>query len=149
MRIQRWPAKERHGIVMAVVAIILFSCIRLVAQQGTITRIVIQKKPRSADGEAIATVKATVLVKGKRTETEKSGRIATHAVEAWTIMGGQGALLLLSPEKKGQQHRIRYFELHSGKWRALSPVHRAPCLNKSSNPEKLGRLQASLLASRR
>jgi hypothetical protein len=50
MRIQRWPAKERHGIVMAVVAIILFSCIRLVAQQGTITRIVIQKKPRSADG---------------------------------------------------------------------------------------------------
>jgi len=122
MRIQRWPAKERHGIVMAVVAIILFSCIRLVAQQGTITRIVIQKKPRSADGEAIATVKATVLVKGKRTVTEKSGRIATHAVEAWTIMGGQGALLLLSPEKKGQQHRIRYYELHSGKWRALGEV---------------------------
>ena len=122
MRIQRWSTKERLGIVMAVVAIILFSCVRLMAQQGTITRIVIEKKPRSVDGEAIATVKATALVKGKRTVTDKSGRIATHAVEAWTIMGGQGALLLLSPEKKGQRHRIRYYELHSGKWRALGEV---------------------------
>jgi hypothetical protein len=121
MRIQR-SAAQHHAIPLTITAIILLSGVRLVAQQAAITRIVIEKRPRSLDGEAVATVKATVVVKGKRTVTNKSGRIATHAIEAWTIMGGQGALLLLSPEKKGQQYRVRYYDLHSGKRRALGEV---------------------------
>ena len=103
-------------------AILLLSCARLMAQQAAITQIVIQKKAGSPDGEAMATVKATVVVKGKKTITDKSGRIATHAVQAWTIMSGQAALLLLSPEKKGQQYRVHYYDLHSGKWRSLGQV---------------------------
>jgi len=121
MRTQRLASK-RHTGLLAMTAIILLSCARLMAQQAAITRIAIEKKPGSADGEAIATVKATVIVKGKRSITNKSGRIATHAVQAWTIMSGQGALLLLSPQKKGQQYRIHYYELHSGKWRSLGQV---------------------------
>ena len=121
MRTQRLASK-RHTGLLAMTAIILLSCVRLMAQQAAITRIAIEKKPGSADGEAIATVKATVTVKGKRSITNKSGRIATHAVQAWTIMSGQGALLLLSPQKKGQQYRIHYYELHSGKWRSLGQV---------------------------
>jgi hypothetical protein len=59
---------------------------------------------------------------GKTTETEKTGRIASHALQAWTIMGGQGALFLLSPQKKGEQHRVRYYELDAGKGHFLGHV---------------------------
>jgi len=121
MRTQRL-ASERHLVLLAMTAIILLSRVNLIAQQPAITRIVIEKKPGVADGEANATVEGTLVVKGKRTIGNKSGRIATHAVQAWPIMHGQAALLLLSPEKKGQQYRVHYYELHSGKWRSLGQV---------------------------
>jgi hypothetical protein len=51
--------------------------------------------------------------------TEKTGRIATQAIQAWIVLDGQGALLLLSPEKKGLPNRLRYYELDAGKGRLL------------------------------
>src|ERR1700753_1840647 len=72
---------------------------------STITDVAVVKKPGHVDGDATATVKGPTTVKGKTTVTEKKGRIASHALQVWRIMDGQGALLLLSPEKKGEQNR--------------------------------------------
>ncbi len=108
------------GITAALTIPLLGS--KLEAQQATITKLAIEKKPGAPDGKAMATVRATSAVKGKRTTTEKTGRIATHALQAWTIMDGKGALLLLSPEKKGRQYRLRYYQLDSGKGRLLGRV---------------------------
>lgn len=76
----------------------------------TITNLTVVKKPGKADGRAMATVKG------------KTGSIATHAVQAWTIMDGQGALLLMSPQKKGEQYRLRFYQMDAGKGRFLGHV---------------------------
>jgi LssY C-terminus len=81
------------------------------AQQPlSITKLTIEKKPGEADGRAMATV-------GKKT-----GRIASQAVQAWIIMQGQGALLLLSPQKKGGAYRLRYYQADQAKGRLLGDV---------------------------
>jgi LssY C-terminus len=94
----------------------------LYAQQASIVKLAIEKKPGSPDGRALAIVKGPSKIKGKIVVTEKTGRIATHAIQAWTIMNGQGALLLLSPERKGLPNRLRYYQLDAGKGRLLGNV---------------------------
>jgi len=89
------------------------------AQQSSIIKLIVEKKPGAPDGRAMATVKGPAKVKGKVVITEKTGRIATQAIQAWIVLDGQGALLLLSPEKKGQPNRLRYYELDAGKGRLL------------------------------
>jgi hypothetical protein len=75
-----------------------------------ISTITVLKKPGKTDGRAMATVNG------------KTGSIAAHALQAWTIQQGQGALLLLSPLKKNQPYRVRYYELDAGKSRLLGGV---------------------------
>jgi hypothetical protein len=75
-----------------------------------IRSITVEKKPGKTDGRAMATVNG------------KTGSIAAHALQAWTIQQGQGALLLLSPLKKNQAYRVRYYELDAGKGRLLGEV---------------------------
>jgi hypothetical protein len=94
----------------------------LQAQQTSIVKLVVEKKPGSSEGRAMATVKGPMKVKGKAVIGEKTGRIATKAVQAWTIMDGQGALLLLSPEKRDAPYRLRYYQLDAGKGRLLGHV---------------------------
>jgi hypothetical protein len=89
------------------------------AQQSSIVKLTVEKKPGALDGRAMATVKGPAKVKGKVVITEKTGRIATQAIQAWIVLDGQGALLLLSPEKKGLPSRLRYYELDAGKGRLL------------------------------
>jgi hypothetical protein len=89
------------------------------AQQSSIVKLTVEKKPGALDGRAMATVKGPAKVKGKVVITEKTGRIATQAIQAWIVLDGQGALLLLSPEKKGLPNRLRYYELDAGKSRLL------------------------------
>lgn len=79
-------------------------------QANRITSLTVVKKPGETDGRAMATVKG------------KTGSIAAHAVQAWTIMDGQGALFLMSPQKKGEQYRLRFYELDAGKGRFLGHV---------------------------
>lgn len=123
MRTQR-SAIVDHGVFMtvAILAILALAGFRLEAQSATMVKLVIVKKPGAPDGQAMATVKAPIKVKGKVTMREKTGRIATHARQAWIIMNGQGALLLLSPAKKGGQYQLRYYQLDEDKGRLLGDV---------------------------
>ena len=92
------------------------------AQQASIVKLTVEKKPGALYGRAMATVKGPSKVKGKIVITEKTGHIAAHAIQAWIIMNGQGALLLLSPEKKGLANRLRYYQLDAGKGRLLGHI---------------------------
>ena len=92
-------------------------CLR--AQQSSIVKLTVEKKLGALDGRAMATVKGPAKVKGKVVITENTGRIASQAIQAWIVLDGQGALLLLSPEKKGLSNRLRYYELDAGKGRLL------------------------------
>ncbi len=91
-------------------------------QQVKITNIRVEKKPGAVDGRAVATVLETVNVKGAQVTREKKGRVATHAVQAWSIMEGHGALLLLSPKKKSGLYRLRYYDPEPAKGRFLGLV---------------------------
>jgi LssY C-terminus len=124
MRKQRSAAMIDRPVFigMTILAILAFAGFRLEAQSASIVKLVVQKKPGAPDGMAMATVKAPVTVKGKTTVREKTGHIALHARQAWIIMNGQGALLLLSPEKKGGQNQLRYYQLDEGKGRMLGDV---------------------------
>ena len=119
-----WPAVAvRHTIFVLIAGSCWFGGLGARAQvTSTITDVVVVKKPNRADGAAMATVKGPSTVKGKATVTEKKGRIASHALQAWKILGGQGALLLMSPEKKGKQNRLRYYDLEADKGRFLGNV---------------------------
>ncbi len=92
------------------------------SQQTTITSLRVEKKSNAAHGRAMATVTGQTNVKGKLVATEKTGRIANHAVQAWTILNGHGALLLLAPQKKDELYRVRYYAADAGKGRTLGMV---------------------------
>ena len=103
---------------------------------NTITSLIVVKKPGQMDGQAMATVRGPGSVKGKPTVKEKTQRIASHVVQAWTIMGGQGALLIMSPAKKGEQYRLRYYDLDAGKGRFLGKVPFAQAAMSESDDAK-------------
>jgi hypothetical protein len=121
---RRWPTVAvRHFILMLIAGFYWFAFQSLWGQVvSTITQVVVVKKPNQADGAAMATVRGQSTVKGKVMVTEKKGRIASHALQAWKIKNGQGALLLMSPEKKGEQNRLRYYDLDAGQGRFLGHV---------------------------
>jgi hypothetical protein len=90
----------RRVYLVLMFAALLTVTLCLHAQQSSIVKLTVEKKPGALDGRAMATVKGPAKVKGKVVITEKTGRIATQAIQAWIVLDGQGALLLLSPEKK-------------------------------------------------
>ncbi len=92
------------------------------AQEPRITRLIVEKKAGQVDGKAMATVLGPAGKKGEITPQERTGSIASHVVQAWPIMSGHGALLLLSPVKQGQPYRLRYYQLDEGKGRLLGLI---------------------------
>ena len=70
----------------------------------------VEKMLEVSDGPAMAIVKGPAKRRVKVVITKKTGRIATKAVQAWIILDGQGALLLLSPEKKASPNRLRHHQ---------------------------------------
>lgn len=100
----------------------LLGGLSLYAQESTITRLAVMKKAGAPYGDAIATVKRPSRVKGKVVMREKSGRIAKHALQAWPIMDGQGALLLLSSAKQRGAFPLRYYDVDTAKSRLLGVV---------------------------
>jgi hypothetical protein len=97
-------------VVVSTMALVFSSSLHLAAQSFLITKLTIEKKPGQSDGLAMA-------VAGKRT-----GRIASHALNGWIVLGGSGAVLLLSPEKKNGPYRLRYYQADEGKGRLLGYV---------------------------
>ncbi len=100
------------GAALAIATVMLLGTAVHAAAQGpfTITKLIVVKKLGQSDGRAMATV-------GRQT-----GRIADHAIQAWMVMGGKGALLLLSPEKKGKAYRLRYYQADAAEGRLLGHV---------------------------
>ena len=73
----------------------------------------IASKPGRDDGEA------QMIVDGK------PRKIAPHAVAAFTVRGGQGALIIVLQPEKGKvprQYILRYYDLDSGRRRVLGTV---------------------------
>jgi hypothetical protein len=80
------------------------------AQDAEIT---IARKPGQEDGQAQR------LVKGK------VQKVAPHAVAAWTVRGGEAALIIVLKPAKGhepRQYQLRYYDLNSGRRRYLGNV---------------------------
>ncbi len=83
------------------------------AEIGTVaaapTEITIVRKSGQEDGVAQMVVK------------DKVRKITPHAVQAWTVRNGRGALILVV-DKKTKQYLLRYYELDSGRRRVLGAV---------------------------
>lgn len=80
---------------------------------ASIAPITIVRKPGHADGEA------------QYVESGKVKKITPHAVAAWRVRGGEGALVIVLGHKKGtdaKQYLLRYYELDSGRRRVLGAV---------------------------
>jgi hypothetical protein len=83
------------------------------AQNAATAPITIVRRPGQEDGMA------QMVVKGK------VRKISPHAVEAWTVRGGEGALIIGLQPAKGKspkQYLLRYFDLDSGRRRLLGTV---------------------------
>jgi hypothetical protein len=99
------------------------------ANAATSSDITIMRKPGQEGGEAEMTVNGKV------------GKIAPHAVEAWKVRGGAGALVLVVEPPKGAQgkrYTLRYYDLDSGRRRYLGevPITKAT-LKETENKEEL------------
>jgi len=78
-----------------------------------IAPITVARKPGQEDGTA------QIVVKGK------TKKIAPHAVAAFSVRDGEGALILvLKPAKANgsKQYELRYYDLDSGRRRVLGPL---------------------------
>jgi opacity protein-like surface antigen len=81
------------------------------AADATPTAITIVRKSGHKDGIA----QMTVMSKGK----SKTRSITKHAMQAWPVRDGQGALILISQK---QHYILRYYDLDSGRRRVLGTV---------------------------
>jgi hypothetical protein len=94
---------------------LLFSALPTPAQtKGVdVSPITIERKPGHEDGEA------QMVVNGK------VRKISPHAVEAFTVRGGEGALVIGLQAAKGatpKQYMLRYYDLDSGRRRDLGAL---------------------------
>ncbi len=82
------------------------------AQQPAFPGLRVQKKPGQNVGVAVVTI------------DRKQKRLAQHALEAWPIMDGQNALILVLNDKKKerQEYHLRFYEGTTRKWRDLGLV---------------------------
>ena len=78
----------------------------------SLTPITIVRKPGHEDGQA------------QMVEKGKIRKIAPHAVMAWRVRGGEGALVVVLQHKKNhtKQSILRYYDLDSGRRRVLGMV---------------------------
>jgi hypothetical protein len=93
----------RCAILMLIAAVMMPAPLCLHAQQSSIVKLTVEKKPGAHEGPAIATVKGPAKVKGKIVIKEKAGRIATHALET---SGGTKSLSLATLVALGYQDSI-------------------------------------------
>lgn len=78
---------------------------------SSISPITIVRKPGHASGEA------------QFIENGKTRKITPHAVAAWRVRGGEGALVIVQRHgTAGKQYVLRYYELDTGRRRVLGVV---------------------------
>jgi opacity protein-like surface antigen len=106
-----------HTALLAVAGSLILSSLAVssLAQQKDPDQspITIVRKPGQEDGEAQMTVNGKVR------------RIAPHAVEAFKVRGGEGALILIMEPAKGtnaKQYLLRYYDLETGRRRVLGAL---------------------------
>ncbi|MEG9437046.1 LssY C-terminal domain-containing protein [Edaphobacter sp. HDX4] len=92
-----------------------FSVLPVTAQQhhsaSSISPITIVRKPGHTSGEA------------QIVENGKVRKISPHAVAAWRVRGGEGALVIVQEHgDTGQRYVLRYYEMDSGRKRILGLV---------------------------
>jgi opacity protein-like surface antigen len=86
------------------------------------TEITIVRKSGQEDGVAQMIVK------------NKVRKITPHAVQAWPVRNGEGALILVH-DKKAKQYLLRYYNLDSGRRRVLGAVELSAGTMRESNPD--------------
>ncbi len=101
------------------------ACFSVIAQEHPFSDLRVKKKPGQQTGQALVTVGG------------KARRISQHALEAWPVMNGQNALILvLSSEKphKGE-YRLLFYEGEARKHRDLgsTPFTSAELLQQKQN----------------
>ncbi len=100
------------GLLLALVTISSAVALAAVDPAPTVPHIIILRKPGHTDGVAQMTVQG------------KTHKITPHAVQAWTVRNGQGALILVLARGKSSAspYLLRYYDLDTGRRRALGPV---------------------------
>jgi opacity protein-like surface antigen len=86
------------------------------------TEITIVRKSGQEDGVAQMIVK------------NKVRKITPHAVQAWPVRNGEGALILVH-DKKAKQYLLRYYDLGSGRRRVLGAVELNAGTMRESHPD--------------
>ena len=86
------------------------------------TEITIVRKSGQEDGVAQMIVK------------NKVRKITSHAVQAWPVRNGGGALILVH-DKKAKQYFLRYYDLGSGRRRVLGAVELSAGTIHESHPD--------------
>ena len=91
---------------------ILIACLHAAGQQVSFEDLHVEGKPGKLVGPAI------VIVKGK------PKRLATHALEAWNVMDGQNALVLVlhAKRKAPDEYHLRFYDGQTRKYRDLGTV---------------------------
>jgi opacity protein-like surface antigen len=110
------PKRLRSILLLSLTCIFPLAATAAVPASGLaaqeIPQIVIVRKSGQEDGVAEIKVK------------DKVHKITAHALQAWTVRRGQGALILVVEKKSSaqKQHVLRYYDLDSGRRRALGAV---------------------------
>src|SRR5581483_8388690 len=87
-------------------------CLIASGQQAIFSDIHVDKKPGQQTGTAIVTIKG------------KAKQLTRHALEAWPVMDGQNALVIVSNINKDSpgEKRLRFYEGETRKFRDLGLV---------------------------
>lgn len=90
----------------------VFFCLHAVAQTSLFRDLHVEKKPGQETGPAVVTVNG------------KTKRVVQHAVEAWPVMNGQNALILVRRKSKDQngEYHLLFVDGTSRKRRDLGAV---------------------------
>jgi hypothetical protein len=95
-----------------IICVFLWISILATSQESPFPDLRVIKRPNEQSGTALVTIKG------------KNKVLAHRALQAWTIMDGQNALVLILADKKatGRQFRLRFYEGTSRKYRDLGVV---------------------------
>ena len=91
---------------------LLIAGLPTIAQQVSFKDLHVEKKPGKQVGPAVVTVNG------------KPKHLATHALQAWTVMNGQNALVLVlhAKSKAPDEYHLRFYDGQTRKYRDLGVV---------------------------
>lgn len=107
--------KTRSGLRLRLLVthlMLLIAGLPTIAQQVSFKDLHVEKKPGKQVGPAVVTVNG------------KPKHLATHALQAWTVMNGQNALVLVlhAKSKAPDEYHLRFYDGQTRKYRNLGVV---------------------------